>query len=104
MTLFTHKHKVISKKVYEGDIINVRVDELEDDSGNKTRREVVEHNGGVVIICQPTPSEVVLIRQYRYSLDRELIELPAGRIEPGEKPLATAQRERNRGNFRGASR
>jgi ADP-ribose pyrophosphatase len=54
---------------------------------------VVEHNGGVVIACQPTEHEIVLIKQYRYSLDKEIIELPAGRIEKGEPPLPAAQRE-----------
>lgn len=93
MTLFTRKHLISSKKIYEGNIITLRLDQLEAEDGSKTTRELVEHNGGVVIICQPTPSEVVLIKQYRYSLDQELIELPAGRIDPGEKPLETAQRE-----------
>jgi ADP-ribose pyrophosphatase len=93
MTLFTRKHKLASKRIYEGGIINLRVDELQAQDGSKTIREVVEHNGGVVICCQPDPNQVVLVKQYRYSLDKELIELPAGRIDAGEKPLSAAQRE-----------
>src|SRR5262249_44805205 len=56
-------------------------------------REVVEHNGGVVIACVPEPGKVVLIQQYRYSIDEDLIELPAGRIEINEDPLVAAKRE-----------
>ena len=78
--------------VHKGGIINLRVDALK--SGNhETTREVVEHNGGVVILCQPQPDQVVLIKQYRYSINEDLIEFPAGRIEKGEAPLPAAQRE-----------
>jgi ADP-ribose pyrophosphatase len=92
LTLFTHEHTVSSKMVHKGGIINLRVDALK--SGNhETTREVVEHNGGVVILCQPQPDQVVLIKQYRYSINEELIEFPAGRIEKGESPLPAAQRE-----------
>ena len=93
MTLFTKQHTALSKRIYEGNVLNLRVDELQAEDGNKTTREVVEHNGGVVILCQPQPYEIVLVKQYRYSLDCELIELPAGRVELGELPLACAQRE-----------
>lgn len=93
MALFTKQNTTSSKRIYEGDIINLRVDDLRLENGSTTRREVVEHTGGVVIACQPTPNQIVLIKQYRYSLDRELIELPAGRIDRGEEPLAAAQRE-----------
>jgi ADP-ribose pyrophosphatase len=93
VALFTTKHLLQSRRVYEGDIINLRIDDLQLADGKATSREVVEHNGGVVIACQPSEHEVVLIKQYRYSVDLELIELPAGRIEKSEPPLAAAQRE-----------
>lgn len=93
MTVFKVAHKVESKRIYEGDIVNFRVDTVRLDDGRETTRELVEHNGGVVIACQPSEDEVALIRQYRYSVDEDLLELPAGRIEPGEDPLHAAQRE-----------
>ena len=93
MALFTTKHLLQSRRVYEGDIIKLRVDDLQLRDGLRATREVVEHNGGVVIACQPTENEVILIKQYRYSVDREVIELPAGRIEISEPPLTAAQRE-----------
>ena len=92
VTLFTRDHTVSSKMVHQGGIINLRVDSLNCD-GHQTTREVIEHNGGVVILCQPEPDQVVLIKQYRYSIDEDLIEFPAGRIEKGEDPLPAAKRE-----------
>lgn len=90
--LFTREHKVASKRIWDGHIINLRVDEL-DNEGSKTTREVIEHNGGVVIAGVTAEDKVILIKQYRYSLDKELIELPAGRIEMGENPAHAAIRE-----------
>lgn len=92
MSLYTHEHKTGSKRIYEGDIISLRVDSLQL-NGRDVQREVVEHNGGVVILCESAPGEVVLIKQYRYSVDEVLYEFPAGRIEKGEAPLPAAKRE-----------
>ena len=92
MSLYTHEHKLDSKRIYEGEIVNFRVDRLQQ-NGKEVLREVVEHNGGVVIVCQTRPDEVVLIKQYRYSVDEVLYEFPAGRIEKGEEPLPAAKRE-----------
>ncbi len=92
MPLFTVKNKTASERIYEGEIINLRLDTLELD-GKSIKRELVEHNGGAVILCQPQPDQCVLIKQYRYCVDEELIEFPAGRIEIGEEPLRAAQRE-----------
>jgi ADP-ribose pyrophosphatase len=92
MTVFTREHRIASKLVYQGQICNLRVDEAQ--KGDHTViREVVEHNGGVVIACQPEPGLIVLVRQYRYSINSDLIELPAGRLEKGELPLEAAKRE-----------
>ncbi len=92
MTLFTSEHLFASTRVYDGSIINLRVDTLRTD-GKEVTREVVEHRGGVVILCQPEPNHLVLIKQYRYSVNENLIELPAGRIEKDEEPSFTAKRE-----------
>lgn len=92
MPLYTRKNTTASELIYEGGIINLRVDEAALD-GKKVIRETVEHNGGVVIACQPSPQQIVLVKQYRYSVDEELIELPAGRIEKGEDPFPAAKRE-----------
>lgn len=93
MTVFTREDKVATVRVHEGGIINLRIDTLRSVDGLEVVREVVEHNGGVVIAAQPDADRVLLIRQYRYSIDEELIELPAGRIEKGEDPFPAARRE-----------
>jgi ADP-ribose pyrophosphatase len=91
--LFTRADRVSTQRVWEGGIINLRVDSLKSPGGDETIREVVEHNGGVVIAGQTSSGNVLLVRQYRYSIDMELLELPAGRIEKGEDPFKAAQRE-----------
>ncbi len=93
VTLFTLRNRVDTKRIHEGDIVNLRLDTLRLESGVQVIREVVEHNGGVVIAAQPDKNSIILIKQYRYSIDDELIELPAGRLELGEEPLPAAQRE-----------
>jgi len=90
--LFTREHCTSSKRLWEGGIIKLRVDTLQSE-GQETIREVVEHNGGVVIAGCTQEGKVLLVKQYRYSLDKDLLELPAGRIEAGEDPLPAAQRE-----------
>jgi ADP-ribose pyrophosphatase len=92
VTLFTRQHRVTSDLIYRGQIINLRVDTVTY-AGKTVTREVIEHNGGVIIACQPESDKVVLVKQYRYALDQEIIELPAGRLDKGEVPVLAAQRE-----------
>lgn len=93
MALFTREHKTASERIYDGLIFSVLVDTVKQDDGKQFKREIVEHNGGVVILGQPSSQEILLIRQYRYSVDEELIELPAGRLEKGEDRADAAARE-----------
>lgn len=81
-----------SRRVYEGRVINVRVDAVERD-GEHHEWEVVEHGGAVVVIPMPSPDELVLVRQYRHPLGRENWEVCAGSIDPGETPHDAALRE-----------
>lgn len=55
--------------------------------------EVVEHNGGVIIIAQPTPSQIILVRQHRHAVEEDLWEVPAGMLEGDEDPREAALRE-----------
>jgi ADP-ribose pyrophosphatase len=93
VALLTRDNTVGSEMIYEGRIISLRVDTVAFPDGRPVTRETVEHNGGVVIAAQPSANEVILIKQYRYSVDELLIELPAGRIEIGEDPFDCAKRE-----------
>lgn len=78
---------------YTGRIFTVTADRVRLPSGRETTLDVVRHRGSVVLIPMPDPEHVVLIRQYRYALGRWIWELPAGSLDPGEKPEPAAARE-----------
>lgn len=84
---------VSSQSIYQGKIIDVRVDEIELPGDRTATREVVSHAGAVVIAAIDEGERVYLVRQYRHAVGRELVELPAGGLEPDEAPLAAAKRE-----------
>lgn len=89
-----HTEKQInSQSVFEGKIIRVTVDEVTLENGATSKREVVHHNGGAGIVALNEKGEIALVRQYRYALGKELVEIPAGKIEKGEDPMHTAMRE-----------
>ncbi len=85
--------KVSGETKYQGRIVNVRIDEVELPSGNRTYREVVEHPGAVAVLGKTDEGELVLLRQYRYPTGETLLEIPAGKLEPGELPQECAYRE-----------
>ncbi len=93
MGLITRKDAIGTEKIFKGSVFSVRLDQVRRQDGTSLRLELVEHNGGVVIACKPSPTEVLLIKQYRYPIDEELIELPAGRLNEGEDRLEAAKRE-----------
>ncbi len=79
--------------MFDGKLLHVRVDDVRLPSGRQSVREVVEHQGSVVIVPVTTDDRVVMIRQFRHVAGRMLLELPAGLIDPGEEILTTARRE-----------
>jgi ADP-ribose pyrophosphatase len=79
---------VESRTVYEGSLIDVTVEQWGD-----YEREIVEHPGAVAIVAVDRNGMVTLVRQLREPARRELVELPAGTLGPGEEPLAAARRE-----------
>jgi ADP-ribose pyrophosphatase len=93
------KSKVLSSKVaYKGKVFSVFSDKVEEPNGLIHTRDVIRHNGSVVILAvdeskSKKDPDIILERQYRHAAGQLLIELPAGRIEPGESPLAAAKRE-----------
>ena len=82
-----------SELVFKGRVFNVTVDHVAYPDGRLVKMDVVRHRGSVVLIPIPAPGQVVLIRQYRYALDRYIWELPAGSLKPDEDPDAAASRE-----------
>lgn len=82
-----------SSCLYRGRIINVRQDRVKTPGGEIAFREVVEHPGAVAILAITADNEVILVRQYRQPAGKVLLEIPAGKLEPGEEPLQCARRE-----------
>jgi ADP-ribose pyrophosphatase len=93
------KVRLISSKVaYKGKVFSVFTDKVEEPGVGVNTRDVIRHNGSIVILAideskNAQDPEIILERQYRHAAGQFLIELPAGRIEPGEAPLAAAKRE-----------
>jgi ADP-ribose pyrophosphatase len=89
---------ISSKLAYKGKVFSVYTDKVEEPGGSINERDVIRHNGSVVILAideakNPSDPDVILERQYRHAAGQFLLELPAGRIEPKEAPLAAAKRE-----------
>jgi ADP-ribose pyrophosphatase len=84
---------VESRQIYEGRRVKLHVDSVVLPSGRETTREVVDHPDCVAIVAVDAENNVMLVRQFRYALAQELLEIPAGVIEPGEEPIQSAFRE-----------
>jgi ADP-ribose pyrophosphatase len=89
----TQERKLTSRSVYRGRILNLRVDEVELQGGTKTLREVIENPGAAGVVAIDEQDRLLMVRQYRYPKGEFLLELPAGKIDPGETPEICAQRE-----------
>ena len=87
---------ISSKTAFRGPVFSVMTDEVEEPGNIRVRRDVIRHSGSIVVLplddSGRTP-QVLLERQYRYAAGMRMWELPAGRVDPGEKPLAAAKRE-----------
>lgn len=84
---------VISEEVFAGRLLRVRRDTVRLPDGKQATREFVTHPGAVVMIAELPNGKLLFERQFRYPLDRVFLELPAGKIHPGEDILLTARRE-----------
>lgn len=93
MVPMPHLTVLQSEKKYHGKIIDLTIDRIRYDSGKESIREVIEHPGGAVIVGLFDNNDILLIRQYRHPFKREVIELPAGKLDVKEDPLHCAQRE-----------
>jgi len=82
-----------TQRMYEGRVVNLRVDSVRTPGGLETVREVVEHRGAVALVAIDEDDRVLLVKQYRYATGRTMTEIPAGTLEPGEAPIACAVRE-----------
>lgn len=85
--------KIESRLIYNGKVLDLKLDTVELPNGKEANREVVVHPGAVTIAALTQNNEILLIRQFRYPAGEILWELPAGKLERGEDPLACAKRE-----------
>jgi ADP-ribose pyrophosphatase len=81
------------ERIYEGKILNLRIDTVELPEKKYSKREIVEHPGGVGIVTVTDDNCVILVKQYRKAVNKTLLEIPAGKIEVNEEPRETAIRE-----------
>jgi ADP-ribose pyrophosphatase len=84
---------VRTTRVYDGRVVSLRVDEVQLPSGRSALREIVEHRGAVAIVPLDATGDVILVRQFRGATGGDLLEIPAGTLEPGEAVEDALDRE-----------
>lgn len=84
---------ISSKKKYDNPLFTVWEEHAQDPSGFKIKRSIVHHPGSAVMMAVDDRKRILLVRQYRLPARQYLWELPAGKLDPGEKPLGAAKRE-----------
>jgi ADP-ribose pyrophosphatase len=82
-----------SRRIYDGRIVHLRVDDVRTPTGFETRREIIEHSGAVALVAIDDEGRVLLVQQYRHAARRTTLEIPAGTLEAHEDPAACAVRE-----------
>lgn len=87
------ERRLLSDSVYQGKFFEVRKDTVSLPDGNTATREYITHPGAVAILAVQDDGQLVLERQFRYPVGQAFLEIPAGKIDPHESPLATAKRE-----------
>jgi ADP-ribose pyrophosphatase len=84
---------IFSQQIYQGSTISLKEDLVELSDGQQAVREVVKHSDVVAMVPIDNQDNVLLVKQFRYSIGKQLLEIPAGGIEPGEQPLNAVRRE-----------
>ncbi len=88
------EEKVLSEKlIYSGKILKVHCDDIYFPDGKTAIREYIDHPGGVGIVPLTEENEIIMVKQYRYALRQEVLEIPAGKIDRSEGPEKCAHRE-----------
>jgi len=88
-----NKARLSGETIFTGKVFSVEADQVQLPHGPTATLHVIRHPVSVVLIPLPDPDHVILVRQYRYAIDRWLWELPAGSVDPGESPEEAARRE-----------
>ncbi len=82
-----------NETLFKGKVFDLVVDEIKYDSGNGGIREVAVHPGGAAVLPLKSDGKIVMVKQFRYPMQKVLLELPAGKLEKGEDPMKCAVRE-----------
>ena len=82
-----------SKLIFDGRAVKLRIDTVQTTNGRETTREIVEHSDCVAIIAIDADNNILLVNQFRKPIEKELLEIPAGGIDPGETPDDCTRRE-----------
>ncbi len=85
--------KISGNIAYEGSFLTLYKDEIELPNGKCASREYIRHPGAACIVPLTDKGEVIMVKQYRYPLGKVMLEIPAGKLDKGEEPLACAKRE-----------
>ncbi len=85
--------KISGEVIFNGKVVKLEKDKVLCPNGNESIREIVRHPGGAAILAITDKEEVILERQFRYSYDEVIYEIPAGKLEKGEDPYYAALRE-----------
>jgi nudix-type nucleoside diphosphatase (YffH/AdpP family) len=83
----------LERQIYAGRVVTLRLASYPQPDGSTILREIVEHAPGAAVVAIDANQDVLLVRQPRQAVGAKLLELPAGLVDPGEAPLATARRE-----------
>jgi ADP-ribose pyrophosphatase len=84
---------IASEQIFNGRAINLRVETIEKSDGQKTTREIVEHADCIAVVPIDENDNIILVRQFREAVGKNLLEIPAGGIEDGEDPIEAVKRE-----------
>ena len=84
---------IMIDKIFNGKVISLQVEDVELPNGNIAKREIVKHPGAVAVLALTDDNKLVMVEQYRKALEKTIVEIPAGKLEPGEDPEVCAKRE-----------
>ena len=87
------EEKIASETIFSGHVLDLRVDRVRLPDGSEAVREVVRHKGAAAMLALDREGGAFFVRQFRYPVGKALLELPAGKLDAGEEPLACAKRE-----------
>jgi len=87
------EEKISSEEIYHGKIVHLFCDTVRLPNGKPATREVMRHPGAAAVVPITDDGNVILVRQYRYPFASVMLEIPAGKLDPGEDPVVCARRE-----------